>query len=267
MRKKRKKQKKKFNNLLYFIPLLLLLLVFGYFKFYYKKIKFLEDRVSSVTEAQKNDTNEKSTIGWIRVQGTNIDMPVVYFENEEYKDDPRESFAWNNTKDKHIRKKVDILGHNIMNLSSNPDINKDNYKRFESLMAFVYYDFAKENQYIEYTIDGNNYLYKIFGVRVIKSLDKVDTVNDFNFNKQDAINYIDTINEDNIYKYKIDVSSDDNFITLITCTRFYGSFTHAELVVDARMVRKGEIIKNYPVEKTDNYKKILKYMKGDEENV
>ena len=43
--------------------------------------------------------------------------------------------------------------------------------------------------------------------------------------------------------------------------------THAAMVVDARMVRKGELITNYPVVKTDNYKKIEKYMKGDEQNV
>ena len=267
MKKKRKKQRKKFKYILYFIPLIILILVFCYFKYYYKEIDFLEDRVSDITQAQKNDTSEKETIGWIRVQGTNIDMPVVYFHNEDYKDDPREKFAWNNTKDKHVRKKVDLLGHNILNLSSNPDINKDNYTRFESLMAFVYYDFAKENQYIEYTIDGKNYLYKIFAVRVLKSYDKIDSVNNFSFRKQDAINYLDTISEDNIYKYNVKVTSDDNFISLITCTRFYGSFTQAAMVVDARMVRKGEKITNYPVEKTDNYKKILKYMKGDEENV
>ena len=267
MKKKRKNKKIKFKYILYFIPLIIILFVFYYFKYCYKKIDFLEDRVNYVTQTQKNDTSEKTTIGWIRVQGTNIDMPVVYFENEKYKDDPRESFAWNNTKDKHIRKKVDLLGHNILNLSSNPDINKENYRRFESLMAFVYYDFAQKNQYIEYTIDGKNYLYKIFGVRVLKGYDKVDPVNNFDFDKKDAVNYLNTINEDNIYKYKVKVSSDDNFITLITCTRFYGSFTQASLAVDARMVRKGERITNYPVEKTDNYKKILKYMKGDENNV
>ena len=267
MKKKRKRQKKKIKYLLYFIPLILLLLILGYYRYFYKEIDFLEDRVSNIEQAQKNDTNEKSTIGWVRVQGTNIDMPVVYLSNEKYKDDPRESYAWNNTKDEHIRNKVDLLGHNILNLSSNPEINKEDFKRFESLMAFVYYDFAKENQYIEYTIDGKNYLYKIFAVRLLESYEKLNTVNSFNFTKKDTAKYLKKINEDNIYKYKVEVTSEDNYISLITCTRFFGSLKQAAMVVDARMVRKGEKIRNYPVEKTDNYKKILKYMKGDEENV
>ena len=265
--KKKKRQKKKLKYLLYFIPLIILITIFVYFKYEYKKVNFLEDRVNEVALAKKKDTKDKETIGWIRVQGTTIDMPVVYIENEDLKDDPRESYAWNNTKDEHIRKKVDLLGHNILNLSSNPSVNQDNFTRFEDLMSFVYYDFAQKNQYIEYTVGGENYLYKIFGVRLLESYEKVNTVDDYTFHKEDAINYINTVNQDNLYIYKIDVTGDDNFISLITCTRFYGSFTHAAMIVDARMVRKGESIKNYPVEKTDNYRKILKYMKGDEGNV
>ena len=80
MKRKRKRQKKKIRYLLYFIPLVLIGL-FIYYKFEYKKVDFLEDRVSQLEKAQKKDTDTKSTIGWLRVQGTNIDMPVVYFED------------------------------------------------------------------------------------------------------------------------------------------------------------------------------------------
>lgn len=262
-----KRRRKKISYLLYFIPLIILLIIFVIYKNESNKVDFLEDRVKDVTLAQKKDTDNRKTIGWIRVQGTNIDMPVVYMENEELKDDIRESYAWNNTKDEHLRKKVDILGHNILNLSSNPMINQKNFTRFEDLMSFVYYDFAQKNQYIEYTIDGKNYLYKIFGVRLLETYEGLRTVNTYDYEKEDGENYIKKINENNLYKYKLDVVGDDNFITLITCTRFYSSFMQSAMVVDARMVRKGESIKNYPVEKTDNYRKILKYMKGDEENV
>jgi len=134
-------------------------------------------------------------------------------------------------------------------------------------MGFVYYDFAQKNQYIECTIDGKNYLYKIFGVRLLESYSSIRTVNTLDYSNEDAKFYIYSVKKNSLYKYKVNVSSDDNFITLVTCTRFYGASKDAAMVVDARMVRKGEITKNYPVEKTDNYKKILKYMKGDEENV
>lgn len=265
--RKKKKRKNIFKYLLYFIPLIVIISAFVYFKYEYKKVKYIEDRVEKVSLAQKNDTEDMKTIGWIRVQGTVIDMPVVYIENEKYKDDPTKSFAWNNTNDEHIRKKVDLLGHNILNLSSNPYVNQDNFTRFEDLMSFVYYDFAQKNQYVEYTIDGENYLYKIFGVRLLENYDGLNTVNDYNYTNEDALNYIDTVKLKSLYKYKVDVTRDDNYISLITCTRFYGPYKHGAMIVDARMVRKGEPTKNYPVEKTDNYKKILKYMKGDEGNV
>ena len=42
----------------------------------------------------------------------------------------------------------------MKNVSSQPLIGDKNQGRFEQLMAYIYYDFVKENKYIQYTINN-----------------------------------------------------------------------------------------------------------------
>ena len=38
------------------------------------------------------------------------------------------------------------------------------FNNFENLPSFLYYDFAKDNKYIQYSDEKNNYLYKIYAI-------------------------------------------------------------------------------------------------------
>ena len=60
---------------------------------------------------------------------------------------------------------------NILNLGTNPVMKDDMYVYFEELMNFVYYDFAKENQFIQLNVNGEDYIYKIFSVDFLKVFD------------------------------------------------------------------------------------------------
>ena len=261
-----KKNKRKKAIIKYIIVLFiigcLLVLIKNNTKPYYQ----IEDRTKNIKEEKKIDLDTIQTIGWVRVQGTNIDHPIInYKENfDNYEGEVgKESFAYNLNTDEKLYNKVNIMGHNILNLSKNPKLSRKNYKRFEELMSFIYIDFAKKNKYIEYTIDGNNYLYKIYAVRVYDSYDDVETEIEKKYTNNEIKKYADKVKKDSLYEYNVKVEGYDNLISLITCTRFYGTFTESAFVVDARMVREGESIKNYSVKETDNYKKILKIMKGD----
>ena len=154
------------------------------------------------------------------------------------------------------------MGHNILNLGSSPKKKADNFKRFEELMAFVYYDFADENKYFQITIDGEDYLYKIYAAGFIKS----DLVSVFysGDNNEDELQYqINDLLKHSIYDYDVDVNVEDSIATLITCTRFFGS-QDDDFFVSGRLVRKNEKISDYNVKKNDNYNKVEKIMKGDE---
>jgi hypothetical protein len=154
-----------------------------------------------------------------------------------------------------------LNGNGKIIIGDNPSIDAD----FEELMNFVYYDFAKENQFIQLHIDGEEYVYQIFSVNFLKPFD----VNNFarnGYEKEDMKEFLNVLNKGNLYDHNIDVNEDDKFISLYTCTKFYGKEINSNLVVTGRLLRKGEKIKLSTIEKTEKYDEIADIMKGGEEN-
>ena len=165
-------------------------------------------------------------------------------------------------KEEKIYNQVNIMGHNILNLSKQPKIGMDYFSRFDDLMAFIYEEFAKENQYIQYTIDGKDYLYKIFGVFFEKEY-KLDIYHQGDYTEKEMKDYIKQIKESSFYDYDVEVLENDKIITLSTCTRFFEGTTK-QFVVVGRMVREDEKVKKYDVKANAKYKEIKEIMKGDD---
>ena len=72
--------------------------------------------------------------------------------------------------------------------------------------------------------------------------------------------------ENSIYDYDVDVSEEDDFASVSTCTRMLGTDVYVNFFVVGRLMRKDEKYDNYIVKKNDNYKKIDKILKGDDDN-
>ena len=227
------------------------------FKSYYK----VENRTRKINGCKEFD--KVKPLGWLRVQGTNIDFPIVYYNDLDVTD-PKYELGWNYSEDRKLTKKVTIFSHNVLNVSSTPLIADKNHKRFEQLLSFIYTDFVKKNKYIQYTVGGKDYLYKIYGI----SFQEEETLVylNTNINKEEEKKYIDKVINDSYFKFDVDVKETDHLITLVTCTRFFGNTTKYSFVVDARMVRKNERIKNYKVTENKSYKKIKKTLEGDVED-
>lgn len=270
-----KKKKKKDNNGLYsFIGLFLLIgimiVVMISLKVFdtsekSKKEQFkMESRVEKVLDTEVSEKSSFKTIGWLRIEGTNIDYPIVQSE-ERASDFPveLESYAWSLNFDDKFHNMINIMGHNIYNLSSTPKLHSSKFKRLEELMSFVYYDFAKDNRYMQLTIDGKDYIYKIFSVNFIASADtnSFPVVDDYS--KEELKTQIDYYKKDSLYKYDVDVNEDDSLISVVTCTRFFGNEQNYDFFVNGRLLRDGEEIDNYKVTTTKNYKNIEKKLKGD----
>lgn len=225
----------------------------------------VENRLDYIESSKEEDKETGyNTIGWLRVQGTNIDLKVYGMEVDDDGIAGNINFAWNNTSDEVFHNVVNLMGHNILNLSSNPLINKDYFVRFDDLMSYSYIEFAKNNKYIEYSIDGVNHIYKIFAVYIGHT--DLTTDASGNYSKKERKSIINRALKNSIYDYDIDVNGSDNLITLETCTRMFGAFDKAQLYVVAREVRKGEKMYNYDVEANKNYDEILEIMKGDRKN-
>ena len=229
----------------------------------YFKIEPRNDKIES--EKIKDDDNFK-TVGWIRVQGTNIDMPVIVVKNEdvEYPAE-REKYAWSTNSDGKFYNKMNIMGHNILNLSPIPRKSSKDFNRFEELMAFVYEDFAKENEYIQLTFNDKEYIYKIFSVGFILETDVSLFPKGKNSEKQLA-NQLRIFNNTSIYDYDVDVNTKDSFISLITCTRFFGRDKYLNFVVTGRLLREDEKIVKYSMKKNSKYKELEKIWDGEYED-
>lgn len=224
----------------------------------------IETRIEKITEYAKKDSKDYETIGWLRVQGTNIDYPVIYAPKYDF-NGKTDNFVWNEVKSDKLLNQVSISGHNIMNLSSNPLVANKNHRRFEQLMSFVYLDFVKENKYIQYTVNKTDYIYKIFAVTFTER-DKIPKFTREDLSNKEMKKLIKQSLEDSIFKFDIDVDENDKILSLITCTRMFGYYNDIEFKVDARLIRKNELKLNYGVEKSDNYQEIEDIMEGRENN-
>lgn len=225
---------------------------------YYK----IEDRTNDVKSFK--GIEEEKAIGWLRVQGTNIDFPIVYYYDTDVTD-PTNELGWTYSNSNKLEEKTTIFSHNILNVSSSPLITDKNHKRFEQLLSFIYTDFVKKNKYIEYTTDNNNYLFKIYAI----SFQKEENLSykKTNLTGKEKQKYINETIKNSYFKFDTDVEKSDKLITLVTCTRFFGNTTDYSFVVDARLVRKNELVTNYGIEENKNYKRIKEIMKGDADNV
>lgn len=226
------------------------------------------DRVKHIKKEKKKEKDAKgyATIGWLRVQGTNIDAPIIKYDSMEGMEEVnKDDFLWNEYPVEKIQKRVNIQGHNILNLSAKPEVGLDYFTRFENLMSFVYIDFAKENQYIQYTVDGKNYLYQIFAV-YFDEVYNLDLYNPDEYSDEEVEAFIQRSLDKSLYKYDVEVNKDEKVISLITCTRMYGNDKKQFLVV-GKMIDSDSKTTNYKVKENSNYKEVKNLMKGVDENV
>lgn len=223
----------------------------------------IDSRVENV-EAYAAEHADLPVKGWIKIEGTDIDYPIVFDGQGINVHDPSKDFLWMANDVNELTNMVFVLGHNIRNVSKHPLIKDPDHTEFEQLPSFMYLDFAKKNEYIQYTIDGQDYLYKIFSVSIVND-DKLNYQTG-NLTKEKLRQYITESLSDSYYKYDVDVNENDNILALTTCTRFFGVNSDYALKVDARMVRDNEKVKDYSVIAKSNYKEVEKMMKEGVEN-
>ena len=220
------------------------------------------DESYKIEEAKKYGDD---VTGWIRVEGTNIDMALIA-RNDEADISPGDyEFAWTNSFPDEKSNHFTYISHNIRNVSSNPIIGDDSMTYFEQLMSFIYPSFIRENQFIEFTdTSGNTSIYRIYGVTLINE-SQYSSYYD-TFSKEDLSEYIEKAKSESMYDMDVDVDSNDKLLTLYTCTRFYGATDAYSFRVDARKLREGESMKYSTVDINKNYKKIEKRMKEGDNN-
>lgn len=251
MKKEEKKNTRKKKNFFVILALIIVLIIgciVIYLNTHHEKVTSYYQPETRYKQASVTTVEDSVTLGWIMVQGTNIDYPVVYETDSVY--EGLSDYAWVSNYYVEDENRMVIFGHNVLNVSNKPIIGDKNHTRFEQLMGFVYEDFAKENLYIQYSHDGTDELYKIYAV----SFEEYEEDLGKSYDNPDELNqYIQKSRENSIYDYDVDVDANDQVITLSTCTRFFGKDGKTTFKVDARKVRNDEKINKYGVQKNKNY--------------
>lgn len=244
---------------------LIFMLGFCIFKFINSNINGfkVESRVENIEKSKKKFSRFGSVSSWIKVQGTNIDYPVLYYPNGNF-NEIVDDFAWTEADyNGKLNNIVYLSGHNIKNLSSNPLIADESNNRFEQLMSFTYLDFVKDNQFIQYTINGQDYVYRIYSISYVPSYE-LDLYNQSSYSEEMMKKYIAQTKAKSIFEFDTDVNENDYIISLDTCTRMYGPRTSYHFRVNGRLLRKNERIKKVKVKQTSKYDEIEKLMEGGE---
>ena len=210
------------------------------------------DFESRVEQLANFDSENYYKIGWLQVQGTNIDVPIL--DATASNDSLAYSFGWRSPSYTTGENREVLLGHNVLNVSSTPMSSNDNLRDFEALMSYSYYDFAKDNLYIQYTKDGKDELYLIYAIGFYDyTFDSSESFSDSKQIKQ----YIQKVRNNSIYRYNVDVSEQDTLLTVKTCTRYFGVNEKQQFIIDARKVRDGEEILKYSVLKTELFDELI----------
>ena len=169
--------------------------------------------------------------GWLNVENTNIDYPVLQsYDNQYYldKDINREylmsgSIFMNYLNDGFNDENTVLFGHNMRNGTM-----------FAQLRKYKDRDFFYGNNNINIELsNGDTLKYEVFSVYVTDVEDnyiqtKFDNANEYK-------EFLDRIKNNSIYETEIELSEDDKIITLSTCSFEFN---------DARLVVHGKLIKN-----------------------
>lgn len=192
--------------------------------------KYLNTPLSSIDFTQLLKQN-KDTVGWLIVNNTNINYPVVQTTNNDYYlkhafDRSKNYAGWvyadfRNNFDT-LSKNTVIYAHGrkdgVMFGSLNNALKKNWYTNLE-------------NQIIQLSTIKYNTMWQIFSVYKIEAESYYITTD---FSNSDSFGeFVKTMEERSIYDFGVDVSFDDRLLTLSTCFNDKGT----RLVVQAKLVK------------------------------
>lgn len=206
-----------------------------------------EGETTSVpAEYQEYYNRNNDFVGWIKIDGTEIDYPVVQADDNDYylnhnfdkEKESRGTIFMDYTSDPNLRYMNTVIhGHNWLDDTV-----------FSELPQYSDIDYYREHPIIEYNTRTEMHKWKIFAVFITTASADEDNGYVFNYVYPDmgGINfdgYMAEINKRTLYYTGVDVNENDKILTLSTCTREVDTRSYradCRIVILARMVRDGE---------------------------
>lgn len=178
----------------------------------------------------------KDAVGWIKVNGTDIDYPLLQTDNNKF------YLTHNIFKQYSNFGSIFVDSHNDLNeIDTQKNIvifghNMDFGQMFSGLKEFILNDetpeFYQKNGTIEIMIQNRTYQMKVFSAYTCnKDFDYIKT----NFKSNDEfIDFARTIKEKSVCEIPVEISKDDTIVTLSTC---YYSIDSERIVVHGILIK------------------------------
>lgn len=156
----------------------------------------------------------EDTVGWIKVEGTKVNYPVVQAKNNDHylkrsfnkkKNAGGWIFADYRVNFEEFGKNTIIYGHNM-----------NNKTMFGSVPSMLNNNYLKNSKvhYIKISTPTSNSVWKVFSIYTIKpEVYYLKT----NFKSEPYDKFLNTIKNRSVYNFKTDVTTDDKILTLSTC--------------------------------------------------
>lgn len=160
-------------------------------------------------------SKNNETVGWIQVNGTNINYPIVqhednnfYLEHDFYKRKTNIGWIFADYRDdmENLNNNTIIYGHNL--------INRTMFGSIPYMLNKKWFN-KKNNHYIKLSTKNSNSIWEIFSVYKIEpTTDYLQSV----FNSiENYQNFLDMLKSRSIIDFNIELSYTDKIITLSTC--------------------------------------------------
>ena len=175
----------------------------------------------------------KDTVGWINVNNTNINYPVVQTSNN--KDYLQTAFDGSNNRAGWI---FADYRNNMKNFDKNTIIyghSRVNGTMFGSLYNVLNKEWYnnKYNQVIRFSTPTENTMWQVFSVYKIEPESYYLTTS---FKNNDSyLQFLNTIKNRSIYNFNVDLNGTDKVITLSTCSDIAGT---GRIVLHAKLIKR-----------------------------
>lgn len=190
----------------------------------------------TVTKSTYDFTNlltmNSNTVGWIHVENTNINYPIVQYTDNNYYlnhsfDNTINSAGWVFA---DCNCNMQNLGYNTIIYSHNRK-DKSMFGTLKNTLTPEWY-LNKNNYYINFSNLSSNHIYKVFSTFVCNDTN-VSPYLQTEFNSiQEFNSYITKLKNNSSYNFDTDINNTDKIITLYTC---YG-LNNQRLIVCAKLV-------------------------------
>lgn len=176
-------------------------------------------------------SKNSDTVGWIKVNNTNVNYPVVqtsdnayYLKHDFNKKSNRSGWVYADYRDdfKYFGNNSIIYAHNTRTDTM--------FSTLTWCLKDSWYTNA-DNHYIKVSTPTSNTVWKIFSIYMIKT--EVYYLKTYFETEEEHQKFVDTIKGRSIYNFNEDISTEDKILTLSTCN----NDSTKRIVIHAKMIK------------------------------